>query len=132
MSPVVTYLSSEWMERAGAALAADPRLAEATAALDLTVAYEVTGTPGGKAAYALRFDHGTVTLEPGAHPDAPVSFSLDYDTAARIARNELSAQAAFMQGRLKLGGDVTVLIRDGGALDGVQDALAGLRADTEY
>lgn len=129
---VVAYLSTEWMERAGAALAADPALARATSELDLTVAYEVTGTSDGKVAYALRFDHGTVTLEPGAHPDAPVSFSLDHDTAALIARNELSAQAAFMQGRLKLGGDVTVLIRDGGALDGVQDALAGLRAETEY
>jgi putative sterol carrier protein len=129
---VVAYLSDEWMHTAGTALADDPALAEATSDLDLTVAYEVTGTPGGKAAYALRFDRGTVTLEPGPHPEAPVSFTLDYDTAAMIARNELSAQAAFMQGRLKLGGDVTVLIRDGGALDGVQDALSGLRADTEY
>ena len=80
----------------------------------------------------LRFDHGTVALQPGPHPDAPVSFSLDYDTAVAIARGDLSAQAAFMQGRLKLGGDVTVLIRDGGALDGVHDALGPLRADTEF
>jgi hypothetical protein len=129
---VVTYLSDEWMERAGRELAADAALAGATSDLDLTVAYEVTGTPSGKASYALRFDNGTVGLEPGPHPDAAVSFALDYDTAARIARNELSAQAAFMQGRLKLGGDVTVLIRDGAALDGVQDALAGLRADTVF
>lgn len=129
---MVTYLSDEWMERAGSALAADQALAGATADLDLTLAYEVAGGPGGKRCYALRFDHGTVALEPGPHPDAPVSFSLDYDTAVAVARGDLSAQAAFMQGRLKLGGDVTVLIRDGGALDGVHDALGPLRDDTEF
>ena len=129
---MVTYLSDEWMERAGSALAADQALADATTDLDLTLAYEVAGGPGGKRSYALRFDHGTVALQPGPHPDAPVSFSLDYDTAVAIARGDLSAQAAFMQGRLKLGGDVTVLIRDGGALDGVHDALGPLRADTEF
>ena len=129
---MVTYLSDEWMQQAGAALADDAALSAATADLDLTVSYEVTGAPGGKCSYALLFDHGTVALEPGPHPDAPVSFSLDYETAAAVARSELSAQAAFMQGRLKLGGDVTVLIRDGAVFDGIQDALAGLRADTRY
>jgi putative sterol carrier protein len=73
-----------------------------------------------------------VTLEPGPHKDAPVSFALDYDTAAAIAKGELSAQAAFMQGKLKLGGDVGVLIRQHALFDGLDDALAGLRADTEY
>ena len=129
---MVTYLSDEWMDRAAAALADSPALAAATTDLDLTIAYEVTGAPQGKCAYAVRLDHGSAALQPGPHAEAPVSFALDYDTAAAIARGELSPQAAFMQGRLKLGGDVTVLIRDGGALDGVQDALAGLRADTEY
>ena len=98
----------------------------------MTIAYEVTGTADGKCQYALRFDHGTVSLEPGPHADAPVSFALDYDTAVEIARNEVSSQAAFMQGRIKLGGDVMVLIRDAAALDGVTDALADLRADTEF
>lgn len=129
---MVAYLSSEWLERAGAAMSTSAALSEAAAELDLTIAYDVSGAPEGRCEYALRFDHGTVSLEPGPHRDAPVTFALDYDTAARIARGESSAQAAFMQGHIKLGGDVTVLIRDGAALDGVQDALADLRADTEF
>jgi putative sterol carrier protein len=128
---VVAYLSDEWLERAGAALAASDELAERTADLELAIAYEVTGAPSGKVAYTISFDHGTTTLTTG-RSDAPVSFQLDYDTAAEIARGELSAQAAFMQGRLKLVGDVNVLIRDGAVLDGVADALGDLRADTEF
>lgn len=37
-----------------------------------------------------------------------------------------------MQGRLKLVGNVDVLIRDGAVLDGVADALGDLHADTEF
>ena len=136
---MVTYLSDEWLERAGAALAADGELAERTAETDLTIGYVVTGAPGGKVAYSIRLDHGTTTLDRGAPPapsnddtTAPVTFELDYDTAAAIARGELAAQVAFMPGRLKLVGNVDVLIRDGAVLDGVTDALGDLRADTEF
>ena len=113
-------------------LGAVHRLVEATADLDMTVAYEVTGAPDGKRSYGIAFGGGPVSVVRPAPADAPVSFSLDYDTAAEIARGELSAQAAFMQGRLKLGGDVNVLIRGGAVLDGVADALADLRTRTEY
>lgn len=126
------YLSDEWLELASSALAEDEALRTAAADLDLTIQYEVTGAPGGKRAYAIRFDHGVAGIEPGAHADAPVSFTLDYDTAASIAKGELSAQAAFMQGRLKLGGDVGVLIRQHAAFDGLGDALGPLRATTEF
>lgn len=129
---MVRYLSDEWMERAAAALAGDEALAGATADADLTVTYDVSGGPDGRRAYTLRADHGRVALEAGAQDDAPVTFSLDYATAVAIARGELSAQAAFMRGDLKLGGDVGVLVREGAALDGVDDALAALRADTEF
>ncbi|CAN5486216.1 hypothetical protein BH10ACT3_BH10ACT3_21510 [soil metagenome] len=126
------YLSDEWLTEADAALAADTALAAAIADLDLTIQYEVTGAPSGKAAYGVRLDHGKAGIEPGPHKDAPVSFALDYETAAAIAKGELSAQAAFMQGKLKLGGDTGVLIRQHAAIDGLSDALGTLRATTEY
>jgi len=128
---VVTYLSDEWLDRAADALAASSELAERTAELDLTIGYVVAGTASGKVGYSIHFDHGTTSLErPGG--SATVSFELDYPTAAAIAQGEVSAQAAFMQGRLKLVGDVNVMIRDGAVLDGVTDALADLRADTDF
>lgn len=127
---MVTYLSDEWLERAGEALAASTELAERTADLELSISYVVAGAPGGKTSYTLSFDHGTTSVSSGA--GAPVSFELDYATAAAIAQGELSAQAAFMQGKLKLVGDVNVLIRDGAVLDGVSDALGALRSDTKF
>lgn len=132
MRPVVQYLSDEWMQRAGEALAGDGSVASGSAEVDLAIQYEVTGAPGGKAAYTLRIEHGSVALVPGVDKAAPVSFTLDYDTAAQIARGELSAQAAFMQGSLKLGGDVTVLIHQHTLFDGLHDALGELREQTQY
>ncbi|MFZ4520020.1 MAG: SCP2 sterol-binding domain-containing protein [Microthrixaceae bacterium] len=126
------YLSDEWLDEAAAALAAAPALTGEAAEVDLTVAYEVTAAPGGKCSYAVRLSEGRLSLERPSPKDPPVSFTLDYDTAAEVARGDVSVQAAFMQGRLKLGGDVTVLLRDAGALAGIDDALADLRARTEY
>ncbi len=129
---MVQYLSDEWMTAAAADLAASDSLREATSDAELTIQYDVAGAPGGKAAYGITVDHGTVTLEPGAHKDAQVRFELDYSSAAAIASGELSAQAAFMQGKLKLGGDVSVLVRQHALLDGLGDALGDLRARTEF
>ena len=126
------YLSDDWFTAAAAALSADPSLTEASQGVTLGLDYEVTGTPFGKRRYGIRFDDGTVRLEvpPEGEPDA--SFTVDYDTACEIARGALPVQVAFMQGRLKLGGDVAVLLRSGPALDDLGDALARLRDDTEF
>lgn len=126
---MVQYLSDEWLEEAGAALAAST---VETGDEPVVLQYEVTGAPGGKRSYSLSFADGAVELSTGARKDASTSFSLDYDVAAAIARGELSAQAAFMQGRLKLGGDVMVLVRQHQLLGDVTDALADLRERTDY
>lgn len=120
------------MDEANAALAASSALSGLAADEAVVLQYDVAGGPGGKRRYALVFADGAVTLDPGPHKDAPASFALDYDIAVQIARGELSAQAAFMQGSLKLGGDVMVLVRQHALLDGLDDALADLRTRTEY
>lgn len=129
---MLKYLSDDWMDAAGAALAADDDLATASADLDLGVDFEVSSTPIGKRRYGLRFRQGTVSLVNPPEGDAQVSFSADYETAVAIATGELPIQVAFMQGRLKLGGDVAVLVRSGAALDRVGDVLASLRDQTEF
>lgn len=132
MGSVIRYLSDEWLQRANEAVSGSSELSKASEGQDVTIAYEVTGTPSGKVSYAISFKDGSAAVEPGPHQDAPTSFSLDYETASEIARGDLSAQAAFMQGRLKLAGDVTVLVRQYQMIDGLDDALAPLRAETEF
>lgn len=129
---MIQYLSDEWIEAANDAVSNSAELKKAAEGQDVTIAYEVTGTPSGKVRYAITFKDGAASVTVGKHADAATAFSLDYATAGEIARGELSAQAAFMQGRMKLDGDVTVLIGQYRLIDETEDALRELRNNTAY
>jgi SCP-2 sterol transfer family len=151
--PPVLYLSREWMDAARGALAADTGLKAATAEVRLTLEQVVTGVPAevgpdatGSVRWHVRVDQGEVALAAGAAgpdgPDGPdgtaagdgadVRFTTDYATAAAIASGRLSAQRAFLDGRLRVGGDVGMLGRNQRAFAAVDDALAAVRAATTF
>jgi len=125
---MVKYLSDEWMEQAAAGLES----AEVPGDAEMVIQYEISGGGNGKVRYVLDVRDGTATIVPGKQADAPVTFTLDYDTAVAVATGDLSAQVAVMQGRMKLAGDVRVLIDGAAALASVNDSLGELRATTEY
>ena len=116
------------MEQAAAAL----ETADVPGDAEMVIQYEVSGGGNGKVRYVLDVSGGRATIVPGKQADAPVTFTLDYDTAVAVVTGEVSAQVAFMQGRMKLAGDVRVLIDGAAALASVNDTLGDLRATTEY
>ena len=126
------YLSPEWLDAAGAALAADASLPLALAGVTLTVEQAVDGSPGGTVRWHVTVDDGKVALTPGpaAHPD--LRFTTTYPVAVAVARGDRSAQRAFIEGGLRVGGDLSLLITHHRALAAVDDALAAVRADTTY
>ena len=93
------YLTQEWLD-AGRELAQEfPERAGATARLQ----YQVTGTPGGDVHYYWVVENGKLqesTL--GDDPDAEITLSMSYDDAVKMQKGELDANAAFMQGRIKV------------------------------
>ena len=61
--------------------------------------------------------------------DAPdITFTQDRATAEAIHRGELSAQTAFIEGRLRLGGDLRAVIERAGSLVAIDDVFAAARA----
>jgi hypothetical protein len=128
----VRYLSPAWIEAAGAAVAGDDRLGAALAGVTLTVEQVVTGGPGGDVVWSLAVEDGKVSLTPGAAPRSDLRMTTDYATAAAVAAGALGAQRAFVEGRLRVGGDLSLLIAHQRALAAVDDALAGVRARTTY
>lgn len=93
------YLTQEWLD-AGRELAQEfPERAGATARLQ----YQVTGTPEGDVHYYWVVENGKLqesTL--GDDPDAEITLSMSYDDAVKMQKGELDANAAFMQGRIKV------------------------------
>ncbi|MGN6695068.1 MAG: SCP2 sterol-binding domain-containing protein [Aquihabitans sp.] len=127
---MLTFLSDEWIRALHGAASDDAGLAERTRDIALTIEQEVTDGPLGDVCYHMALDHGSVTVAPGPAPDATVRFHQDYATAASIAMGHGSAQRAFMTGKLRVGGDLRVLLAHGDVLAQLEDVFASVRAQT--
>jgi putative sterol carrier protein len=122
------YLSPAWIGELHAALSDDEAVSRATAEVVLTVQQVVTGGPDGDLAWHVVVDHGVVAVRPGTTDDADVTFRQDRETALAVAAGEISAQAAFMIGKLTVTGDVAKLIEHQAAFTGIDDATDAVRA----
>ncbi len=90
----------------------------------------VTDGDAGAIVWHVVIDDGEVRLHPGPSADPTVTFACDRPTAFAIQAGRSSAQAAFMAGRLRLGGDIDALLRHQSTLSALTDALAAVRAST--
>jgi putative sterol carrier protein len=118
----VKFLSSEWAEALTTELNANDAFREAAAGQKAKIQQVITG--GEEAHYWITFDDGTIDMGTGdvEGPDATITQS--YDTAVKLAKSELSAVTAFMTGKIKIGGNMGLLL-------GLQGALAQLPAAME-
>lgn len=126
------YLTEEWIDAAQRAVESDAALANATKDVQLTVQQVVTGGPDGDAAYHVVIDDGIVRVVNGEAGNATVTFVQNWETATAIGRGELSAQGAFMTGRIRVRGDLPKLVEYGSLFGGVDDVFADLRGHTTY
>jgi hypothetical protein len=128
----VRYTSSSWLDAAGRALASDAGLKDATVDVRLTLEQVVTDGPAGTVRWRITIDHGLVELAEGPAADADLRFTTTYATAAEIASGAAGAQRAFAEGRLRVGGDLSLLVSHHRTLAALDDALASVRAETEF
>ena len=120
------FLSDEWIEALVAALKSADDLRDD----DVTVHQVVTGTPDGETAYWLAFESGDVKGAKGAPPaKADVTITMDHATAVDLAREEINAQAAFMQGRLKVTGNMGKLLQHQAAISALGPAMASIATE---
>jgi putative sterol carrier protein len=101
------YLSQEWLDE-GKQLAQEfPERPGATARMQ----YNVTGGPEGDVKYFQVIENGKmVESKLGEDPDAEFTLSLTYDDSVKVQKGELDANAAFMQGRMKVTGNMAKLM----------------------
>ncbi len=125
----VKFLSAEWAEALKNELNAADAFRQAAAGQHATIQQVIT-TDGGDTHYWIKLDDGTIDMGVGDvdAPDATITQS--YDTAAKLARNELSAVTSFMTGKIKIGGNMGLLLGLQGAFAQLPDAMA--RIDVAY
>lgn len=105
--PMAKYLSQEWHDRAKELAQTFPERAGATARM----VYIVSGGPDGDITYHQIIENGKVLDQGlGACENAEITMTVSWDDSVMVQRGELDANAAFMQGRMKVAGNMAKLM----------------------
>lgn len=126
---LLRYLGDDWLVAANTSLAELPPLEG-----EVRVGFHVS--EGGASAtktwtHVLVLGPDRVGIERGLD-GAAVTLHLDWDLAVSINQGNVSAQRAFLDGRIVLVGDPGVLLGHPAALAAIDDHLSDLRARTAY
>lgn len=113
----VKFLSAEWAQELEERLNANPTFTQAIGSQSVKIQQVITGGADGTTQYWLRLENGRVDLGVGELQGPDATITQDYDSAVALARSELNPVTAFMTGRIRIAGNMMVLM-------GLQNALA--------
>jgi predicted lipid carrier protein YhbT len=104
---VPRYLSQEWLDEARALAQDQPERPGASA----TMQFVVTGGPDGDIKYYWVLENGQLAeASLGELPDAEVTLTTGYADSVAIQKGDVDANAAFMQGKTKVTGNMAKLM----------------------
>ena len=123
------FLSEDHMVEATEALQADDDFINSIANINMGLQFQVTEGPSGDIDYYLTVGDGTATMALGELDGADVSISSTYETAEAMFKGELNTQMAFMTGKIKVAGNMAILMMNQGVINQWGAAMAGLEID---
>ena len=101
------YLSQEWMDEGRKLAEGQPERPGASARMQ----YVVTGGPVGDIKYYWVLENGKLLeSQLGEITDADFTLTQSYDDSVKVQKGELDANAAFMQGRVKVTGNMAKIM----------------------
>ncbi len=125
----VKFLSDGWAEALKTELNQSEAFRQAAAGHEATIQQVITGTEGDTH-YWIRIAEGQIDLGVGDVENEDATITQSYDSAAELARGELSPVTAFMTGKLKIAGNLGMILGLQGALSQLPAAMK--RIDVEY
>jgi putative sterol carrier protein len=125
----VKFLSDEWAQALKAELNQSEDFRQAAAGHRATIQQVIT-VGDGDTHYWITIGDGQIDLGVGDIDGEDATITQSYDSAAALAKGELSAVTAFMTGKLKIAGNMGLILGLQGALAQLPSAMA--RIDVEY
>jgi predicted lipid carrier protein YhbT len=105
---VPKYLTQEWLDESRELAQDQPERPGASVTMQMVV----TGGPDGDIRYYWKIENGRLAESAvGELPDAEVTLTTTYQDSVAIQKGELDANAAFMQGKTKVTGNMGKLMQ---------------------
>jgi putative sterol carrier protein len=125
----VKFLSDEWATALTSTLNASDSFRQAAQGHTATIQQVITG-PDGETRYWIRIADQSIDMGVGdiENPDATITQS--YEIAVGLAKSEVSPVTAFMTGKIKVAGNMGLLLGLQGVLTQLPDAMQTI--DVEY
>lgn len=125
-------MSLEWIEALRDKVAASTDLSTLANDYSINVTQVVTDGPEGTITYHLSVGNGGASFGAGAAANEDVRMEQSWDTAIAIATGETNAQDVFINGEVRITGDVQKLIASEPVFAALDSVFEDVRAHTVY
>jgi putative sterol carrier protein len=125
----VKFLSDEWAQALKSELNQSEEFRRAATGQKATIQQVISGADGDTH-YWITIADGQIDLGTGDVPEQDATITQSYDSAAALAKGELSPVTAFMTGKLKIAGNMGLILGLQGVLAQLPAAMAAI--DVEY
>jgi putative sterol carrier protein len=127
----VKFLSEEWAQAMTEALNSSDDFKSAASGQQAKLQQVVTDAPeGGEVKYYFKLEDENVEVSRGELSDAEATITQNYETAVGINKQEINPQNAFMQGKLKISGNMMKLMQLQSVINAMPKAVS--HVDVEY
>lgn len=126
------YLSIDWLEALNTVLQSSETMKSVAANHSIAVTQLITESPDGDVLYHLSVRDGSASIGPGAAIDEDVRLEQSYDTAVSVATGRANTQELFVNGSIRIHGNVTKLIANEPVFAALDAVFEAVRPQVEY
>lgn len=124
----VKFLSEEWTSELKQRLIASEPFRKAAGSTSAKIQQVITG-PDGNHRYWIELKSGEVDMGSGDIGSPDCTITQDYDTAVAMAKSEINPVSAFMSGKLKVAGNMMLLMQLQGAISELGHVMVEMDVD---
>ncbi len=123
------FLSDEHLAAATDALNSNSDFVSSIANINMGLQFHVTDAPNGDIDYYLSVGDGSAEMVSGELDAADVSITSTHETAVDLFKGDLNTQMAFMTGKIKVAGNMAVLMMNQGVINKWAATVADVDVD---